>query len=108
YFDTWEFDGTNWKEVIGNGPQLYKPVLAYDAGRKQTVMIGWDSSSKTHFYTYDPDGPSWNEVTAAASLPACASEPVMTYEASNDRIVFQGGQCTDSTDLIGDTWVWNG
>ena len=37
--DTWEFDGTNWTQVLADGPAVTKPMLEYDPVRKQTIMM---------------------------------------------------------------------
>ena len=39
-YDTWEFDGTTWTRVLENGPELRKPVLAYDAARDELILLG--------------------------------------------------------------------
>ena len=42
--DTWEFDGTNWTQILADGPAVTKPILEYDPVRKQTIMLGFNDT----------------------------------------------------------------
>jgi hypothetical protein len=104
--DTWEFDGANWNQILADGPAVTKPILAYDQVRKQTIMIGYDSKINTVMYAYDPVAVKWNQLTPA-TLPACANEAAMTWEGSNNTILFTGGVCA-TTGTTEDTLEWDG
>lgn len=104
--DTWEFDGTNWTQILADGPAVTKPVLAYDPVRKQTIMIGFDSKVATVMYAYDPIAVKWNQLTPAL-LPSCANEGAMTWQGSNNTILFTGGICANSTGAE-NTYEWDG
>jgi hypothetical protein len=106
--DTWEFDGTNWKQILTDGPTVTKPILEYDQVRKQTIMIGYDNdtSVKTVMYAYDPVAAKWNQLTPAL-LPACANEGAMTWQGSNNTILFTGAVCATSG-TNEDTYEWDG
>lgn len=104
--DTWEFDGTNWKQILADGPAVTKPILEYDQVRKQTIMIGYDTKINTVMYAYDPVAVKWNQLTPA-TLPACANEGAMTWQGSNNTILFTGGICATST-TVEDTLEWDG
>jgi hypothetical protein len=58
--DTWEFDGTNWTQILADGPAVTKPILEYDPVRKQTIMLAINASSATVMYAWDPAGAKWN------------------------------------------------
>ena len=111
YYDTWEFDGTNWTETVTDGPQVSTPSMTVpDASPPgQILMIGGDSKSVPHMYRYVPAGDSsasWTEIKPA-TMPPCVANANMTYQASNQKVVFYGGICTGSS-AGGDTWEWDG
>ena len=105
-FDMWEFDGTTWTQIGGEGPQLSKPLLAYDAARNQIIMLGTNKSLAVEMFVYDPAGAKWTQVTPAA-LPPCVNEGMLAYQGSNQTVVYTGGVCTNATG--GDeTFEWDG
>jgi hypothetical protein len=105
--DTWEFDGSTWRQILTDGPAVLKPFLEYDRVRKQTVMLGVDAKGVTTLmYAYDAAGAKWNQV-APATLPACAIEGAMTWQSSNNTILFTGGTCPTAA-LTEDTYEWDG
>ena len=104
--DTWEFDGTIWRQILTDGPAVTKPSLEYDPVRKQTIMIGYDTKIATVMYAYDPAAAKWNPLTPA-TLPACANEGAMTWQSSNNTILFTGAVCADSV-ATEDTYEWDG
>jgi len=104
--DTWEFDGTNWKQILTDGPALNKPMLEYDPVRKQTVMLGYDSNAATIMYAWDPAAAKWNQLTPA-TLPACANEGAMTWQSSDNTILYTGGICATSGSTE-ETYTWDG
>jgi N-acetylneuraminic acid mutarotase len=107
--DTWEFDGTNWKQILSDGPAVVKPILEYDPIRKQTVMLAADTSSGssvTVMYAWDPAAAKWNKLTPT-TLPACVIEGEMTWQSSNNTILYTGGVCSDSL-ATEDTLEWDG
>lgn len=105
-YDTWEFDGTTWTQVGSDGPQLSKPLLAYDAARNQVIMLGTNKSAAVEMFVYDPAAAKWNQLTPPA-LPPCVNEGMLTYQGSNQTVVYTGGVCTNATG--GDeTYEWDG
>jgi len=104
--DTWEFDGTAWKQIGGDGPTLAKPLLAYDAERKQIVMLGLDNSSATLMYSYDASAGTWNQIKPAA-LPPCVNEGQLTYQEANKTLVYTGGVCANAVGAD-ETYEWDG
>jgi hypothetical protein len=105
-YDTWEFDGTTWKQTSATGPILIKPILVYDSTRNRVVMVGTNDKNVTVMYTYDGAAGSWTPLTPA-TLPTCAVDAQMAYSQHDDKIVLFGGVCTDS-DIAGDTWSYDG
>lgn len=104
--DTWEFDGTSWRQVAATGPTVIKPLLEHDASRDQMVMLGIDSAGKTLMYRYDRAAGAWNEVKPEA-LPACVNEGSLAYDATKQVLTALEGICAD-TGFTGVTWEWNG
>ncbi len=104
--DTWEFDGTTWKQIGGEGPAVAKPLLAYDAARKQIIMLGLDSATATQMYAYDPEAGNWNPIKPA-TLPPCVNEGQLTYQESNQTLVYTGGVCTNAVGAD-ETYEWDG
>ena len=52
YFDTWEWDGTEWLLSSTTGPAIANPTMAFDSGRARTLLTsgeqtgGADGSSR--------------------------------------------------------------
>jgi hypothetical protein len=104
--DTWEFDGTNWKQIGGDGPAISKPLLAYDAARNQVVMLGIDATVTTQMYTYNADAGTWTQVKPTL-LPPCVNEGQLTYHDATQKLVYTGGVCTNATGAD-ETYEWDG
>jgi hypothetical protein len=105
-FDTWEFDGENWTRVAQNGPQVSKPLLVFDAGRSQTLLLGTDTSAKPVMFRWNQDAARWDSVTAA-TLPTCVNEAQFVYQVHNGRPLVTGGLCGGSG-FVDDTFEWDG
>jgi hypothetical protein len=105
-YDTWEFDGTNWRQILTDGPELNKPRLEYDPVRKQTIMLGYDTKAATAMYAWDPAAAKWNQLTPA-TLPTCGNEGAMTWQSSNNTILYTGGICATS-EATEETYEWDG
>ena len=108
-YDTWEFDGTDWKQVgAATGPSVDKPLMAYDAARRQTVILGVDTKTlKTLMYAWDAEAATWKSVTPE-KLPDCVNEGNLIYQAHNQRLLAVGGVCTATTPLSEEAWEYDG
>ena len=106
--DTWEFDGTNWTQIGGEGPAVTKPLLAYDVPRNQMIMLALDANLATVMYTYDPAAGTWNQVKPA-TVPGCVNEGQLTYADATQTIVYTGGVCATTEGQGADTtYEWDG
>lgn len=105
-YDTWEFDGTTWTQIGGTGPTVSKPIVQYDQVRNQIIMLGVDSNTNTLMYTYDPVAGAWNQVKPA-TLPPCVNEGAMTWQSSDQTVLYTGGVCSNSS-LTDSTYEWDG
>lgn len=105
--DTWEFDGTTWKQIGGEGPAVSKPLLVYDASdRKQLIMLGLDSTLATKMYSYDAAAGNWTEVKPTL-VPPCVNEGALTYQTATQTILYTGGICATSP-ALDESYEWDG
>lgn len=105
-YDTWEFDGTTWKKIGGEGPHVGKPMLVYDEARNQVLLVGIDDKGATLMYAYDASAAVWNQLKPT-TLPACVNEGVLVYDAANAQPLFTSGVCS-TTAVDTETMEWDG
>ena len=106
-YDTWEFDGTTWTKIGGEGPHVIKPELVYDEAHSQTLMLGIDDKGATLMYKYDATAGTWSQVTGT-TLPKCVNEGQLVYDTTNAAPLFNGGVCTNDTTTANETMEWDG
>lgn len=108
-YDTWEFDGQSWTEVqtAANGPQVDKPLLAYDIARNETILVGINATFATVMYRWNAESSTWQALTPDP-LPPCAHESTLAYQPHNQTIVLTGGLCRTTTSTGDDVWQWDG
>lgn len=107
-YDTWEFDGTQWHQIIAEGPKVAKPILAYDATSKQTYLIGLnDTGTTTVMYRYVPASKEWVAVTAD-KMPTCVNDGHMVYQSHTGRLLFLGGVCATDTPALEEAFEFDG
>jgi len=108
YYDTWEFDGTTWTQVLADGPHADKPLMVWDGPRANVFMLGVDqtTATATHQYTYDPNAKAWNENTKTR-LPSCVNEGAIAANTDSGTVVFTGGACAGVNSLE-QTEEWDG
>lgn len=105
--DTWEFDGSNWRQET---PALSPPLggsLAYDSVRHRTVLYGGEFANNELLpFTWEFDGASWAKSNPATS-PDYRAGQAMAFDSTHREVVLFGGQqrTANSTD---ETWVWDG
>lgn len=105
--DTWEFDGTDWHEVLHEGPDLSKPLLVFDQARHETILLGINTDLETAMYRWKPDGNQWQAVTPT-TLPTCVNDAALVYQTHNQKPLLAGGVCSSLTPLADETWEWDG
>lgn len=102
--DTWEFDGARWARVAATGPSpRVWSALAYDAGRRRTVLFGGADASGALGDTWEFDGTTWHRMDARGPAPRFAHE--MTFDSRRGRVILFGGRGATALD---DTWEWDG
>lgn len=105
-YDTWEFDGTTWRQIGGEGPHVAKPMLVYDEQRNKILMLGIDDKGATLMYAYDAGAGTWNELKPS-TLPACVNEGIFVYDSTNARPIVTSGICATTT-VDNETLAWDG
>jgi len=100
--DTWEWDGTDWTQVAGDGPSpRYAPAMAYDSTRHKTVLFG-GSGDVLETDTWEWDGASWTQ--SPATGPDARYASVMAYDSARAVAVLHGGGPTDTWEYDGNAW----
>ena len=107
--DTWEWDGTQWKNVTPAAPAANPPAraagaMAFDPVRGRIVMFGGllgGGFAPADVWEYDG---SWHKVTAAG--PSARRGISMAYDAAAKRTLLFGG--LDASGTRDDLWSWNG
>ncbi len=106
---TWRWNGATWTRTLPSTSPTARISfgLAYDAKHGEAVLFGGgQSSSLADTWTWN--GTTWAPRTPAQS-PRARSQHSMAYDALREEIVLFGGLPDDgSTELLGDTWRWNG
>jgi len=107
--DTWEWDGSNWKNVTpstGNPPGRRWHTMAYDAARKRVVLFGGYGNNAPYYLndTWEWDGATWRQENPRIAPPTRA-EHAMAYDAARKRtVMFSGADWR----IFHDTWEWDG
>src|SRR5262249_11802291 len=107
YGDTWEWDGSTWRDVspAGGSPVAsWGAGLAFDEARGVSVLFGGVTSSGYRNETWIWDGPTWTRRLPATSPPALRSLS-MTFDSARARVVLAGIDAASSAFV---TWEWNG
>jgi hypothetical protein len=104
--DTWTWDGINWVQVPGPGPQnRYDHAMSYDIIRQRTVMNGGSIVTNTtpvfQNDTWEFDGNAWHSVANGGLPPKNAHG--MAFDLYRSVTVLHGGGIGSS-----ETWEWNG
>jgi hypothetical protein len=107
-YDTWEFDGAQWQEIIHEGPKVAKPIITYDATRNETIMVGLNDTGTTRvMYRYVPADKTWTAVTPE-KLPTCVNDGHLVFQEHTGRLLFLGGICPTDTPTLEEAWEWDG
>jgi len=104
--DTWEFDGTTWRQTATVGPgALVGFSMVYDAKGGRTLLFGG--------FTTNPGAPSgdlwaYNDASwqrLSTNGPARHSAGA-AFDTRRGLLIVFGG--VDASGFIGDTWSWDG
>jgi hypothetical protein len=107
-YDTWEFDGSQWHQIIAEGPKVAKPIVAYNPTSNQTYLIGLnDTGTAIVMYRYAPADKAWVALTPA-KLPTCVNDGHMVYQEHTGRLLFLGGVCALDTPPLEEGFEFDG
>jgi hypothetical protein len=105
--DTWEFDGSAWKQIQVDGPlPRMSPGVAYDSKRGLVLVFGGSNQSGFLGDLWAWDGATWKKL--ADSGPEPRGMGYMAYDAKRDRVVLFGGRKGYPDGDLNDTWEWDG
>ena len=105
--DTWEYDGTDWKQSIpSSSPQVrVEARMAYDRIRKKTVLFGGYTSVEVFGDTWEWDGSNWTMKNPTSS-PAPRWYFHLVFDEARGKILGCGGLADNAS--FNDTWVYDG
>jgi len=100
--DTWEFDGTDWKQVseMGPGPRSGAAMI-FDGQESRTMLFG---GGKGGGETWMWDGQTWMKLDV--SVPPNVYNASSSYNSQNKTWLRFGGYARDSR--IDETWTFSG
>ncbi len=107
--DTWEFDGEQWtrRTTANSPPGRTGGVMAYDAARRKTVLVGGVVGDAAVADTWEYDGTNWTQRMTAVSP---TSYSCMAYDAGRQRLVlFVGFRWVNGAPVyLSETWEYDG
>jgi len=114
--DTWEWDGTSWKEktpLTTRPPARDAHAMAYDANRGKIVLFGGaqDIASITYLNdTWEWDGADWKLMSDGkqSSDPPPRGKMTMAYSDKYQKVLMFGGLTSPPTKFFDDTYTWDG
>jgi cysteine-rich repeat protein len=109
YADTWEYDGTTWRDVTpaaGLKPQLSLGGMAFDSTLQKLVVFGGYTPSNTASNkTYTWDGTTWTDLSIVVAQPD--GRYAMAFVSSFPHPLLAGG-ATPSVAYHDDTYQFTG
>jgi cysteine-rich repeat protein len=109
YGDTWEWDGTSWREVTpaaGSPPPRHGHMMAYDPVAGRVLLFGGTGVGLDAFAdTWAWDGTGWTQLTSSLS-PSARSDAAIATAADGSIVLFGGSDASGMP--LNDTWVWSG
>jgi hypothetical protein len=99
--DTWEWNGSSWKDFGYNGPSRAGHGMA-GLGDRVILFGGWLDDE-----TWQWDGSAWSQLAVSGTRPPVRYETAMA--TLGDKIVMFGGRTTpEGQTRLADTWEWDG
>ena len=104
--DTWEWDGTSWRQASTVGPPARAhTALGYDAARRRVVMHGGTTpDGQGVFDTWEWDGTAWAQRASTAPSAFTLPSSLVFDAGKNALLAFVGAIPSGATQL----WQWNG
>lgn len=109
--DTWEYDGSNWTQVVGTAPAPRAGhAMAWDDVRGSAVLFGGINGVSTSSWfgdTWEYARGTWTQ-RASTNHPLVRFGHTMAYDRARSRVVMFGGRTRSGTVFLNDTWEWDG
>jgi hypothetical protein len=104
--DTWEFDGSEWKKIAGEGPGPRASAgFAYDNDKGIFILFGGITQNGFVNDTWSYDGAQWKKL--AADGPPKRAMGYLVYDKEKKKVYMFGGRLGWPNDT-NDTWEWDG
>lgn len=104
--DTWEWDGSNWQQVVPTASPAARAfyAMAFDERRGKVIIYGAMSGFPNGNQTWEYDGTTWTQVITPTTPPGLES-PAMVYDKGRAVTVMFGGYYALSPGTMYD-WTW--
>jgi hypothetical protein len=109
--ETWWFDGAQWTQLVGSGPQPSPRVgadLVWVVSRSCVLLFGGRDPQTFAICndTWEHDGVAWRQVTGPfGSIQPARAGAALAYDVVRDRVVAFGGVAANN-ELRDDTWEY--
>jgi hypothetical protein len=106
--DMWSWNGSTWtRRGLETTPSArFSSAAAFDVARSEVILFGGADDDTFFSDTWAWDGTAWSpRPTAPGATPVARSSHSLTADPARGELVLFGGR---NTQLLGDTWVWNG
>lgn len=103
--DTWEWDGTQWTQVIPSNQPLARShhAMAYDSRRERVVMMCGHRNGPRFRDRWEYDGVTWTMVEGTTPLGP-RSDPALVFDPTRSALVAAMGWENGFRD---DAWEWS-
>ncbi|MEZ5965663.1 MAG: hypothetical protein R3F56_17645 [Planctomycetota bacterium] len=106
--DTWEWDGTTWRQIATPGPSARGyTAMAYSPSSRRIVLFGGRtslSSSGNAGDTWEFDGSTWT-LRTSNNVPGRALH-TLAWDSARQRVVMFGGETASGPSS--ELWSWDG
>lgn len=101
--ETWEFDGSLWKQIIPavNPGKRSRHSSVYDSKRKTVLIFGGSSGIEMND-SWEWDGSEWKELDLE-EVPPAVTDFALAYDEKRGRTVLFGGSDEDY-EFVNETW----
>jgi hypothetical protein len=79
--------------------------MAYDAARRETLVLNVSGNPPTTIQTWTWDGSAWKHLSPASSPDTVLS---LTFDAARAQVVGFGKNAPPEASVPGETWTWDG
>jgi hypothetical protein len=102
--DLWEWDGTQWQEIVGNTPTISGAAnFAWDPSRQALIALGAPGSLGTWAW----NGTAWTRIVQSAVGGGAGRAPLLAFSDERGSVIAlsQNSPAATAFELVGSTWV---